>query len=196
MATDSIPTTSSPGSLYVRALVATRRYVVGIRDDQWTAPTPCTEWNVRQLLNHVVYGTFWIEEIFKGKTIAEVGDRFDGDLLGSDPLAAYDAALSLAKAALQAPGAMEAVCHLRRGDVPGSAYASSMFTDVFIHGWDIAKSTGQDTILDPELAKACYSMVEPMRERRRASTAFGPEVQVPEDADLQTKLLALLGRRS
>ena len=196
MTTNASPAPSDAGSLYVRALDATRRYVAGIRDGQWDAPTPCSEWNVRQLLNHVVYGTVWIEEIFNGKTIAEVGDRFDGDLLGSDPLSAYDAAVRSAKVSVGAPGAMEAICHLRRGDVSGSAYATSMFTDVFIHGWDVAKATGQDTALDADLVAACYAIMEPTRERRRASTAFSPETEVPEDANLQTKLLSLAGRQA
>ena len=188
-------------SLYVRALDATRRYVAGLRDDQWERPTPCAEWNVRQLLQHVVYGTVRVPDIFAGKTLAEVGGRFDGDLLGGDllgggPLAAYDAAVALAKPAILAPGAMEQACHISGGDVTGAQYATSMFNDVFIHGWDIAVATGQDATLDPELAEASYRIALPRKGQPRVGTAFGPEIEVVGGADLQTQLLAILGRQA
>ena len=91
------PVLDDPAGSYVKALEATRHFVAGIRSDQWDSPTPCIEWTLRQLLHHVVWGTVWIEDMFAGKTIQEVGDRFAGDLLGRDPLAAYDAAVASAK---------------------------------------------------------------------------------------------------
>ena len=183
-------------SLYVRALDAAHRYVTGVRADQWERPTPCAEWNVRQLLQHVVYGTVWVPDIFAGKTLAEVGDRFEGDLLGDDPLAAYDAAVALAKPAVLAPGAMEQVCHISRGDVSGAQYITSMFNDVFIHGWDIAVATGQDAALEGELVEASHRIVLPRKGQARTGTAFGPEIVVPKDASRQTQLLAILGRQA
>ena len=188
------PGTETAGSLYAKALEATRPYVAAIRDDQWNAPTPCTEWSVRQLLNHTVYEIAWVDEIFAGKTVAEVGDRFEGDVLGPDPLAAYDAAAQAAKRAVLAPSAMDTVCHLRRGDTSGAAYATSMFIDVFIHGWDTAKAIGQDATLKPGLVSAAYTVVEPRKGQSQSGRAFAPQIEVPEDTDLQAKLLGILGR--
>ncbi|MEE8517641.1 MAG: TIGR03086 family metal-binding protein [Dehalococcoidia bacterium] len=198
MTTDIRPIPPDPAGAYARALDATRRFVAAIPDGKWEVPTPCTEWDLRALVNHIVYGTIWIEDIFAGKTLADVGDKFDGDLLGDDALAAYDASVASAKAAISAPGAMETVCHISRGDVSGAEYATSMFTDVLIHGWDVAKAIGVDATLDPELVEVCYSLVEPRKERLRQSPAFGAgnNVEAPEEADLQTKLLAVLGRRA
>ena len=192
------PSSPTTGELYARALDATRRFIAGIAPEQWELPTPCDEWNLRELVGHVMYGTVWIEDAFGGKTMEEVGDKYDGDLIGDDTLAAYDAAVASAKRGLSQPGAMEMYCHLSRGDVLGSDYARSMFTDVFIHGWDIAKATGQDTGLDAELVVALWALTEPRRERMMSSPAFGAG-KVPEPpalADLQTRLLAILGREA
>ena len=70
------------GELYVQAMASTQRYVDGVRPEQWTAPTPCTEWNVKQVANHVIGENLWAGELFKGKTIAQVGTAFDGDVVG------------------------------------------------------------------------------------------------------------------
>ena len=77
--------------LHSRALDATRGVITGIRPGQWAAPTPCQGWDVRALVNHVVAGNLWAAELAAGATISEVGDHLDGDVLGADPLAAYDA---------------------------------------------------------------------------------------------------------
>jgi uncharacterized protein (TIGR03086 family) len=66
--------------------------VHAIRDDQWTKPTPCTEWDVRTLLNHLVYEQLWAPELLRGATVEEVGDRFDGDVLGDDPFKSWSTA--------------------------------------------------------------------------------------------------------
>ena len=73
-----------------QALAATRRYVAGVGANQWQDSSPCEGWDVRELVNHIVSGNFWAGELARGKTIEEVGDRLDGDVLGDDPTAAYD----------------------------------------------------------------------------------------------------------
>jgi uncharacterized protein (TIGR03086 family) len=150
--------------------------------------------DVRTLVNHLVGGNFWTAELLAGKTIAEVGQRLDGDMLGDDPLAAYDTGLSAAQSAFGAPGALERICHVSYGDVPAAVYCSHRVLDMFIHGWDIARATGQDLTLDPELVDTVYAMFKPQAAMLQASGAFAPPVDVPADSDTQTLLLALLGR--
>jgi uncharacterized protein (TIGR03086 family) len=181
--------------LHRQALDATARVVAGIQPNQLSAATPDPEWDVRALLNHVVAGNLWAAELGSGKTIEAVGDRLDGDVLGDDPAAAYDASAKLAADTFQAPGALEAPCAVSYGPVPGSVYAGHRLLDVLIHGWDLAVATGQDPTLDPELVRACLDVVEPQLSLLQASGAFGPALETTPDADEQTRLLAMLGRR-
>jgi uncharacterized protein (TIGR03086 family) len=181
--------------LHRSALAATRPIVAGVAHHQWTAPTPADQWDVRTLLNHIVSGNLWAAELAAGRTIADVGDRLDGDVLGADRIAAYDTSAAAAAAAFEAPGALDAPCAVSYGPVPGSVYAGHRFIDVLVHGWDLAKATGQDTTIDAGLVEACLAVVEPQADMMRAAGAFGPRVDTPANADPQTRLLALLGRR-
>jgi uncharacterized protein (TIGR03086 family) len=176
------------------ALTATRKIVAGIGADQWNAPTPCAEWDVRGLVNHLVAGNWWAFELASGATIDEVGTRLDGDVLGDDPLDGYDRSAEAAAAAFEAPGALDAPCAVSYGPVPGALYAGHRFIDVLIHGWDLAVATKQDSTLDPSLVEACWEEVEPQAELLRASGVFGNGVAVPDGADPQTRLLGALGR--
>ena len=182
--------------VHEQALEHTGRYVAGVQEGQWDDPTPDAEWNVRQLLNHVVSGNFWVTPLVEGKSIEEVGDRYDGDVLGDDPAATYQQSAKEAAAAFNAPGAMQAPCAVSYGPVPGEIYAGHRFIDVLIHGWDLAKATGQDTTLPADLVDACFEIVEPQKDLLSASGMFGSDVKVPEGADRQTQLLAELGRKT
>ena len=180
--------------LHDRALAGTRRYVAAIGDDQWGDPTPCEDWDVRELVNHIVSGNFWAGELARGKTIEEVGDRLDGDMLGDDATAAYDESARAASEAFRAPGAMEAACAVSYGPVPGEVYAGHRFIDVLVHGWDLAVATGQDADLDPALMQACREVIEPQLEAFRGAGAFGAELRATPGASAQDQFLAMLGR--
>ncbi len=179
-----------------RALDATGAIISRIRPDQWDAPTPCEGWDVRALTNHIVAGNLWAYELAGGKTIGEVGDRLDGDVLGDDPSGAYRRSAAAAAEAFEAPGALEAPCAVSYGPVPGAVYAGHRFVDVLVHGWDLAVSTGQDTALDPNLVADCLAVVEPQLDMLRGSGAFGDAIEVPAGTDDQRRLLAYLGRHA
>ena len=185
----------SAAELLVRALESAQQYVAGIRADQWADPTPCTEWDVRELVGHLVNGNLWAGELFNGKTMAEVSDRFDGDVLGDDPAGAFTSSVAIAKEVVLAPGAMEAICHLSFGDYPGSEYAEQLFLDMLVHGWDLATATGQDARLAQDLVAACYPVAQKIVAVASGDGVFGEDLPVTSDADLQTRLLATLGRR-
>jgi uncharacterized protein (TIGR03086 family) len=166
-----------------------------ISPDQWRAPTPCAEWDVRALVNHLVYENVWALDLMAGRTVAEVGDRHEGDLLGDDPKATWRTSRDAAVDAFAAADALERTVHLSMGDVPGSEYLGQLTTDLTIHTWDLGKALGTDVDLDDELVSFVWDIWKPREELVRASGAFGDQVDVPDDADQQTKLLALLGRR-
>lgn len=179
---------------HARALGATGRRIAAVGDSQWDAPSPCEGWSVRELVNHVVSGNWWASELAAGGTIEGVGDRLDGDLLGDDPVAAYEESAEVADRIWRRPNALEAMCAVSYGPVPGSVYIGHRFVDVLIHGWDVAAATDGDTELDPELVAACWEVVEPQADLLVGSGAFGASREAPADADPQVRLLALLGR--
>jgi len=167
-----------------------------IRDDQWEADTPDTEWNVRDLVNHVLAENLWAPPLFAGSTIGEVGDRFDGDVLGADPHGSWRAASADALAAADAPGAMDRTVHLSFGDFPGREYAMQLFADHLIHAWDLARAIGADERLDPDLVEACAAWFAGMEEGYRSAGAIAARPPVPDGADAQTRLLAMFGRQA
>jgi len=178
--------------LFRRAADEFGRRVHDVKDDQWDAPTPCAEWDVRAVVNHLVYEMRWAPPLFAGRTVAEVGDRFEGDLLGDDPRAAWDDAAREAVAAVDADSAMERTVHLSYGDVPGSEYAMQMFADLLIHGWDLARGAGQDERLDQELVAACAAWFGNVEDMVRGVGLIGPRIEV--EGDEQARLLGRYGR--
>jgi len=191
-------TTPTPGELYVKAMAGTVVFLDAVPADLRRAPTPCSEWDVKQVANHIIGENLWAGELYQGKTIDEVGNKLDGDLAGDDPAAAYRQSVIAASGPVTAPGSMQATCHLSFGDYSGSDYAAQLFMDTLIHGWDIAKATNQDTRLDPELVAACLPIAQHQTGQFRGAGVFGEDLtrSVTADADPQTTLLALVGRRA
>ncbi|MCI0686781.1 MAG: TIGR03086 family metal-binding protein, partial [Sporichthyaceae bacterium] len=118
--------------------------VRAVRPDQWSAPTPCPDWNVRALVNHLVGELAWMPPLLAGKTIADVGDQLDGDLLGDDPVAAWDDAVRQASAVVNEPGALDSTVHLSYGQTPAAAYVTEVAADLTVHAWDLARGIGAD----------------------------------------------------
>ena len=110
--------------------------------------------------------------------------------------AAENEKITVFNLAFNGEGAMQALCAVSYGPVPGEIYAGHRFIDVLIHGWDLAKATDQDTTLPADLVEAAFEVVEPQKDLLAASGMFGSDVKVPEGADRQTQLLAELGRRA
>ncbi|MFI6765059.1 TIGR03086 family metal-binding protein [Streptomyces sp. NPDC050355] len=170
--------------------------VHAVRDDQWDGPTPCSEWSVRDLVNHLTAEQLWVPRLVRdGATIAEVGSEFDGDVLGDDPAAAWDRAAVAAVAALAERGALSRTVQLSYGSSPADAYCSQMTADAVVHAWDLSRAIGAEERLPDRLATAALREVEPYASGLDASGLFAPAVDAPEDADDLTRLLCLLGRR-
>jgi len=176
---------------YEKATANTRKILAAVKTSQWPHPTPCTDWNVKQLVNHMVSGARNVTFIMEGQ-----GPQNIGDALGDDPLASFDEAVKSAVAAANAPNAMSRTVKTRRGELPAGEYLLGQVQEMLVHGWDLAKAIGADTKLDPELMEVCYARALRNREGlRTGSTAWGPaEADVPGTAGAQTKYLAILGR--
>ncbi len=166
---------------------------VGLTD--WDSPTPCTEWTVRDLVNHVVTEQLWVPDLLAGRTIAEVGDKFDGDQLHDDPPQAWAEASDAARSALLTPGATEGTVHLSFGDADAAEYGWQLTTDLAVHGWDLATALGAAAGISDELATAVLGYVEPQLAAWAGTSMFAAPVPVPADAAPVTRLIALLGRQ-
>jgi uncharacterized protein (TIGR03086 family) len=163
-----------------------------VDNSQWTLPTPCAEWDVRALVNHVVGEELWTMPLVDGSTIEDVGDRFDGDLLGDDPGAVGRAAAAQAVAAVDLRVPEGGIVHLSFGDVPIEEYVQQLSADHLIHSWDLAVATHQDLSLDPELVHEVGAWFAEREELYRAAGAVGPAVA--GDGDPQAALLGAFGR--
>lgn len=165
-----------------------------VADDQWHRATPCADWDVRALVNHVVGEDLWTVPLMSGATIEEVGDRFEGNLLGDDPVAAGRAACEAAVPAVASGVVAGRTVHLSFGDTPAEEYAHQLAADHLIHGWDLAAAIGADRRLDPEAVDACAAWFAEREElyRQAGAIASRPTVDAPDDP--QSRLLLGFGR--
>lgn len=180
-------------ALYARAIPVAQRIVDNVRPDQLDATTPCTEWDVRALLNHSI-GLYRIIAASAGNGPMPAPDD---DLVGDDPRAAFATAAGAAHVALHAPGALERTYHLPWGEMAGPDLARISFADTVIHAWDLAKATGQLAALDPDLCEAAvaWGRTAMRPEYRTPEAGFGPELPAPPDAPACARLAAFYGRR-
>ncbi|MBV2153246.1 TIGR03086 family metal-binding protein [Kitasatospora sp. SUK 42] len=185
---------AQPGTPFSEAVAAFGERIRLITPDQWDTPTPCTDWSVRDLVNHLVNELLWVPELLMGATIAEVGDRFDGDLLGDDPVATWTKAAEAAVQAWAVPGATELTVHLSYGDASGQYYLDQLTTDLVIHSWDLAEGIGRHTRLPEELVDFALGQFTGYGDLS-GSGLFDKPVTVDADAGPQARLLALAGRR-
>lgn len=180
-------------AFHQRATDAFGEKVSAIRDHQWNLATPCTDWDVRDLVHHLVYENRWTAPLMRGAALDEVGDRFEGDLLGEDAKRSWEAAVEDARRAVREVPLGRTV-HLSYGDVPARQYAFELATDHLIHSWDLARAIGGDESLNPDLVELVYTRMKPREQALKASGLFGRRIDPPPGADLRTRLLALYGR--
>lgn len=172
----------------------TRVSLVG--DDQWSAPTPCTEWDVRRLVAHLVDEQRWVPYLLDGGKVDEAGDRFAGDPLGEDPKAAWRDAAGAARAAFSAKGALDQTVSVSYGEISARDYIWAMTVDATVHAWDLARGIGADERLDHELVRRVFHESEKDTDVLAATQLFDPPVKVASNSDLQTRMLAIFGRRA
>jgi uncharacterized protein (TIGR03086 family) len=145
--------------------------------ENWDAPTPDTEWTVRDLVAHVV------EEQARASI-----DKLRDDLAGEWAL------YSLAATSAWQSTPRDARVQLSYDTVTADDYLREQVADVTIHAWDLARAVGADESLDDELVRAVWSVFEPQKDTLEASGLFASPVPVADDASLQSRLLAITGR--
>ena len=196
MADDRSPYPDNLTELHRRAVEGFGERVAAVADDHWGRPTPCTDWDVRALVNHLVNENLWTRPLMEGATIEQVGDRFEGDLLGDDPKAAWTAAAREAIDAVGVEGALDRTVQLSFGVTPSVEYVMQLTADHLIHSWDLARAIGADERLDPEIVELIAVWFEPNEAGWREAGIIGRRPEIPPGADAQTLLLAGWGRRA
>ena len=181
-------------TLHRRAVEHWAARVAAVKNEQWGDPTPCAEWSVRELVNHVVSEELWAAPLLRGQTIEEVGGQFDGDVLGDDPLGrarmAADDAVAIVEAIVPSGGRVQ----LSYGEEDMGEYVRQLCADHLIHGWDLAAATGGNTSMDPELVAEVGVWFAEREAMYRGAGVVGPR---PSGAgDPQSDLLAGFGRMS
>ena len=173
--------------------------VAGVGLQQWHDGTPCSEWDVRTLVHHLLYEQRWVPPLLEGLTIEQVGGRFEGDLLGQDATAwpgLLASSIEEAHASVARSGALDRTVHLSFGDASGQEYVLQMTIDLAIHGWDLARAIGQDDTLDPDAVALLLPWTEANADLVAESGVFGPRIDSGPDAPDDVRLLGLLGRRA
>lgn len=172
--------------LVARAVDQMSTVIAKVRPTQAHLPTPCTDWDVDQLINHVV------AEVTRFAESTATGHR--GDVPGADWSGEFRRAAAALLAAWRSPGALTRTTRLPGGEVPATWALGQQVTELAVHAWDIAAATGQPTDLDPAVGAAALewghaNLLESVRGEH-----VGPEVVIADDAPLYDRLAAFGGR--
>jgi uncharacterized protein (TIGR03086 family) len=173
------------------------RKTAAVTPEQWANPSPCTQWTARDVVAHIV--------MMHGAMLAPLGRQLTP--APADPLAAFVSARRDVAAILDDP--QLSMAPVRTPDGRTMTFAEHVdlvvSDDMVLHGWDLAKATGQDTTMDPGDVERMYAATsripaDAMAKMRTPGAfgpdieVFGPEVVVPEDASAQDRLLGMIGR--
>ena len=186
---------SDPIDQLSRALDLAGAIIARVRPEQATLPTPCQSWDVRQLVNHVVRDV----QQFTARASGGTWERSDADLIGDDWFGAYREGADGLLAAWRAEGALERTVKSPFGEIPGTWFVGQQLADFVVHGWDVAKATGQTPGFDPDVEQAALdwareNLKPEFRGDEESGRVFGPEVEVSEDAPVLDRLIGFFGR--
>jgi uncharacterized protein (TIGR03086 family) len=170
-----------------------------VRPGKWSNPSPCEHWTARDVVGHIIdMHAAMLRPLDRALSPAPS--------VQDDPLAAFRAARADIAAVLDDPGLAATMCDTPGGRMTVEQHVDQVVSDDLpLHGWDLARATGQDDTIDPDDVERIWSnttaLPGELLDKLRTPGAFGPgievfgpEVKVPEDAPLQDRLLGLIGR--
>jgi uncharacterized protein (TIGR03086 family) len=190
--------TAEPVSQLATALEVTEQVIAGVHRDQWERPTPCTDWTVRDLVSHVVAGNNLFASVVAGQSPAAAQPvALSPDASpAQDFLTAYRNSAGALLGAFRQPGALEKTVTIPFGTVPGIAALHLRITEVLVHGWDLARATGQPAAFPADLAEQELAFSRgKLAELPPGRSPFAAPQPVAGDAAAIDRLAACLGRQ-
>jgi uncharacterized protein (TIGR03086 family) len=187
--------------VFILADEALKNVVEQIRDDQWDTRVPDDMsprqpgMTLRRIVNYHAYDDAWVPDVLAGRTIADVGARWDGDLLGDHPKLNFAGIVETAVMTVRGFDDLDRTVHLSYGDFAAREYLKHITSFRGLRVYDIARFIGTDTSMPGDLVQGLWDEIAPEVEQWRQMGVFGPAVEVAESAPLQDRLLGLTGRR-
>jgi uncharacterized protein (TIGR03086 family) len=189
MLLDSNDVTANNLALLEEAGAAFETVLQGVEPGRLGEASSCDGWSVRELIAHVVSGNLMFAAMVNG-TPPRTGD----DVLGDDPAEAFRASLKNLKDAFSAEGVMDRVFQTPMGERPAPRLVTTRVIELSVHGWDLARSTGQRIELSEPVVDAALAQLRMMLSGDRSGLPFGPEQQVSQAASPADRLAAYAGR--
>ena len=163
--------------------------------DHWSDSTPCSDWDVGSLVEHLIDEQLWVPPLVSGHDLATADTMVKAERhsLGDDRAAAWDAAALASKRAAGEPGALDRQVELSRGPTPASDYIGEMIMDAVVHAWDLGHAIGYREPLPDDLVQFTLAGVQAFGDLSTTGL-FSPAVPVPDDASAEDRLIAFTGR--
>lgn len=184
--------------LFIRSNEELKKVINQIKDEQWDIEMPegltSKPATLKESVNYHAYDDAWVPDVLAGKTKEEVGDKFEALLKSNDTLTQYNQYNALANQAVGEFTDLDKTVHLSYGDFPARGYLQHTTSFRALRIYDIAKLIGANTKMPDDLVQGLWDEFSPVVEQYRQMGVFPPAVEVSADADLQTKLLGLVGR--
>jgi uncharacterized protein (TIGR03086 family) len=179
-----------PISSLDRSLAAVGGLIRGIRSEQWSAPTPCSEWTVRRIVSHLAGMNRVFAAMLAGEPPPQRGDDPPDDEFGQ----VYEQSAEQLLAAFRQPGVLDRSFTGPLGSATGSDRLQIRLYDLLAHGWDLSRATGLPLELPDEAAEQALTFVRTQLDDDARPGRFAPAQPVPDDASSLDRLVAYLGR--
>ncbi|MEU6270509.1 TIGR03086 family metal-binding protein [Saccharopolyspora shandongensis] len=186
----------SEAQFLTRAATSLREVVRNIKPDQLDAPTPCAEYDVRKLVNHLLFWGPSLEAAARKETVPPpAGAEQDLDLTGGDWAADLTALLDRTAGSWSEPSAWEGTTHMGGPtEMPASLVGGMIVVELVVHGWDLAKATGQHVAPDDDVLDYVHGEVAKTADQGREMGVYDAEVTIPDTASTLDRILGRTGR--
>lgn len=185
----------SGAQFLARAAAPLVEIIRNIHPDQLTAPTPCAEYDVRKLVNHLLFWGPSLEAAARKEVVSPPAEaEADVDLTEGDWAAALETHVDRTVGTWSEPGAWEGITHMGGVELPASLVGGMVVGELVVHGWDLAQATGQHPAWDDDLLGYLHAEIANSAEQGREMGVYGPEFAVPGSSFRLDQVLGLTGR--